>query len=474
MIVSPALLLADGLPQQALFKLNIEQINLSNTEKLSWSGVTYQLEAFPHVFVGGSLYGAMTGERGGFFSLGTEVSLRHMLSDNWLTDVGVYLGGGGGGGANVQVGGGLTFRPHLDVLYNAGAYQWGVSASHVRFPYGTVSSSQLGLSLSHSHDFYDTTSQRNQGLLEQGGLGFDRIRGISAIYHGILRNASDTNESAMMLGVRADQWLTLTSYWSAEIVGAAGGGLGGYADYLTAIGVEYPVISDRFFMGARLGVGMGGGGGALTQGGLLGKLATNVSLMMGKDMALTLEGGYLLAPLGDMQVRYASLELSTDLDKPFADTYKLEEAQYEWQIGMFNYHTVLPNNSHVSIPFSASEVVMNRFFTDYAYYGVHMMYAAKGGKYGGYGAAFVSLGYSLDLWGKMDAAFELSAGGGGGGGTAVGGGALYMGNIYLDYHVTDNVSVRLGVGRMKAWQGALDTTVSEVLLTYRYQVLERR
>ncbi len=474
MLCMPAAVVAEqGETQQALLKLDIEQINLSDTEQLGWVGATYQWQTFEDIFIGGSLYGGITGERGGFFSLGTSLTWRHQLSDTWLIDAGLYLGGGGGGGANRLVGGGLTFRPHIDVLYRMKDGAVGISASHVRFPTGTVSSNQVGLTFTHQHDFFLADTQQTQQTFEKGGFGFDRIRGVAAIYHGVLRRAGNSNERATMVGARADHWLNPTMYWSAEIVGAAGGELGGYADYLAALGVEYPVLQDRLFVGGRVGMGMGGGGGALTQGGLLGKVALNAAWYMTDDIAVTLEGGYLVAPLGDMRVKYASFELSTDLDKPFRDEYERDTTMYEWQAGVFNYHTVVPSHSASSIPFAASEITVNRFFTDSAYYGVHMMYAAKGGTYGGYGAAFVSLGYSVEIGSDISLSVEVAAGGGGGGATAVGGGALYMGNIYADYRFTENLGLRLGLGRMRALQGGLDTTVSEAMLTYRYQVLER-
>ena len=462
--------------ENALFKVSAEQIMLPSNEQLGWVGSSYLIEAFPDLFIGASLYGAVTGKRGGFFSIGPELTWRNQLLDNWYTDVGVYVGGGGGGGANKLVRGGLVVRPHLDVLYQFGHYQAGLSASHVSFPYGTISSNQIGLVFSSQNDFYHMgygKSDEFRHVALDGGLGFHRIRGTAAVYHGQLFKRN-TQETVTMLGARADQWVTPTTYWSVEVVGAAGGKLGGYAEYLISLGAEYPILDNFISIGGRIGMGMAGGGGAATQGGLLSKTAVNLTAHFGMDTQLSLEGGYVVAPQGEMRAKYFGAELAFDLDHPFSESNDFSVHRYEWEAGIFNYHTVFPSGSTTSIPLTASEIIVNRFFTEYFYYGVHMMYAAKGGSYGGYGAAFVSIGYkSQELLNDLSLAIEFAAGGGGGGATSVGGGALYMGNVYLDYKINSAIDLRIGAGRLQALQGELDTLTTEAMLTYSYGVEER-
>ncbi len=461
----------------ALMKMTVENIQLTDKESLGWVGASYLLETYDNIFVGATLYGAVTGQRGGFFSLGAEALWCKQIKDQWFSGVGIYIGGGGGGGANNLVGGGLTIRPYFDILYQLKDYQVGISTSQVRFPYGTATSRQLGFVFLSSQDFYTVKYNEQPAVAQKpvdGGIGFHRVRATVASYRGYLLR-SDVQDTATMLGARSEHWMTPTSYWGVEIVGAAGGKLGGYAEYLGFLGVEYPMWTDAINIGARIGIGMGGGAAVLTQGGMLAKAAVNLAVDITKDAQVSLESGYVAAVQGAMQAQYVGVEFTVDLDNPYAEPYNFYTTDYVWHVGAFNYHTVTPSGSVNAVPFSASEVVVNRFANEHLYYGVHMMYAAKGGRYGGYGAAFVDLGYRIPLFErKSSLSLEVAVGGGGGGGTSVGGGALYMGNIYADYQWENGVGIRLGAGRLKAFQGTLDTAVTEFLVTYEYTVKERR
>jgi len=466
----------DMVSQDTLLRVNAEQIRLSDQETLGWVGTSYLLEAAPHFFVGASLYGAATGERGGFFSIGPEFTWRNSFSDDWSSDIGLYLGGGGGGGANSLVGGGFVVRPHLDLSYSFGPYQAGLTASLVRFPTGTISSQQLGVVFSAQHDFAHLDQQPKDTSVKflQGGLGFNRIRGTVAAYNGKLLNGSKVKQTVTMLGMRADHLLSPNVYWGVEVVGAADGVLGGYGEYLATLGAELPVVQDMLHVGGRVALGMAGGGGAATKGGMLAKAGINFILDWGKRYHTSLEGGYVIAPQGRMQAQYISADLTVDLNHPYAAFDAFEIGRYEWQMGLFNYSTVIPKGSVSSVPLGGVEIRVNRFLDNHFYHGLHIMYAAQGRNYGGYGHTFADVGYRTSplLKSHVSLAAEIAVGGGGGANISVGGGALYMGNLYLDYQHSSKLGVRLGIGRLKALQGSLDTMVSEVLMTYTYDLEE--
>ncbi len=462
--------------QKALFKVSTEQIMLPDNEPLGWIGSSYLLEVYPNFYIGGSLYGAATGNRGGFFSIGSEFTWRKELSQHWSSDIGTYIGGGGGAGANSLVGGGLVIRPHLDLLYTLDNYQIGVSASNVRFPYGTISSNQMGLVFTSLNDFTHT-EQHSETIStitqSANGLGFHRIRGTAALYNGQLFESSNIDDTVTMLGMRADHFINPTTYWGIEVVGAAGGKLGGYGEYLATLGVEYPILrQDILNIGGRVGIGMAGGGGAATKGGLIAKTGITLSANLSEHYHLSLEGGYMLAPAGKMQAKYIGADLTLDLSSPYTQTSSETVSNYEWQIGIFNYHAVTLENNTKSSPFSGVEIRINRFLSEHIYHGLHIMYAAKGANYGGYGHTFADIGYRFPVLHTLSLSTEVAVGGGGGGKISVGGGALYMGNIYLDYQLNNTLKLRLGIGRLQSLKGALNTTVSELLITYDYSLTE--
>mgnify|MGYP003304615924 CR=1 FL=1 len=57
------------------------------------------------LYGGITLYGAATGRGGGFFTGGYTLGVEHKFTDNWILDLGGYVGAGGGGDA--KQGGGL-------------------------------------------------------------------------------------------------------------------------------------------------------------------------------------------------------------------------------------------------------------------------------------------------------------------------------------------------------------------------------
>ncbi|MDX8388322.1 MAG: hypothetical protein R8M46_07305, partial [Ghiorsea sp.] len=143
-------------------------------------------------------------------------------------------------------------------------------------------------------------------------------------------------------------------------------------------------------------------------------------------------------------------------------------------IGTITYNAVIPSNSPSSVPLTGVEIRVNRFINQHLYHGLQIMYAAQGSNYGGYGHTFADIGYKSSAYKDFSLSAELAAGGGGGASISVGGGALYMGNIYLDYKLNNDLNIRLGAGQLKALKGSLNTTVSELLITYNYQTLDRQ
>ena len=126
--------------------LGFERIKLPQGERLGLVGTSVLFEATDSLGVGPVVYGAATGERGGFFVGGIEAQHRLALRPGLALATGLFAGGGGGGGA--PVGGGLMLRPAATLLWDIGStLQAGLSWSMVKFPSGQIDSRQFGLVL---------------------------------------------------------------------------------------------------------------------------------------------------------------------------------------------------------------------------------------------------------------------------------------------------------------------------------------
>ena len=66
-----------------------------------------------------------------FFTGGYTFLLERPLTDNWIFDVGYYVGAGGGGAA--AQGGGLMLRPHIGLKYDFSWSALGLNYSYVNF-----------------------------------------------------------------------------------------------------------------------------------------------------------------------------------------------------------------------------------------------------------------------------------------------------------------------------------------------------
>jgi hypothetical protein len=130
-----------------------------------------------------AVYGAVSGRRGGFFTVGAEAAWRQQLVGPLGVELGVYVGGGGGAGA--PTGGGLMLRPHADLLWDFGAYALGLSISKVHFPSGQIDSTQVGLVFNAVDTFRHIPAERlapRPGAAGEPGFGFDRVQLVGGAY----------------------------------------------------------------------------------------------------------------------------------------------------------------------------------------------------------------------------------------------------------------------------------------------------
>jgi hypothetical protein len=124
----------------AQVRIGFEKVSLPRDEKMGLVGTTYLVDLGHGLSFGPAVYGAITGRRGGLFTVGAELAWSRRLAESLDLDLGYYAGGGGGGAA--PVGGGLMLRPHADLLWDFGPFRAGISWSQVRFPSGDISSSR--------------------------------------------------------------------------------------------------------------------------------------------------------------------------------------------------------------------------------------------------------------------------------------------------------------------------------------------
>ncbi|HJV94789.1 MAG TPA: hypothetical protein VJ608_02080, partial [Albitalea sp.] len=306
------------LPAQV--RLGIEKLRLPGDERMGLIGTSYLVDVGHGVSLGPAVYGAISGRRGGMFTVGAEAAWHRPLVGPLALDLGFYAGGGGGGAA--PVGGGLMLRPHVDLTWDFGPYRAGLSASQVRFANGQINSRQLGLVWSAATDFRYVSPERigeRSSISGRSGVGFDRVQAVLGVYRP--RPGVRGNSGALMpttigfVGTRLEHAIDDNAYWGLEAAGAASGGVAGYAEYLATFGTETTPLRD-VTIGARMALGMGGGGDVSVGGGLLVKGGVYVTARLTRELGLSLEGGVTAAPQGDFRALHAAASLNWILDDP--------------------------------------------------------------------------------------------------------------------------------------------------------------
>lgn len=468
---------ADTLRRRAAaVHVGFELLQLPANESIGLFGTAYLVPLGASLSVGPSVYGAVTGSRGGLFTLGAEVSWRRALAGALSLNAGVYAGGGGGGGA--PVGGGLMVRPHADLLWEVGAVSVGLSYARVRFVTGLIDGRQFGVVVRTPADFrYVALEQLHAPVAPsaRSGLGFERVHATIGAYRPLdgARRASGAplNATIGLVGVRGEQSLGGGGYWGIEAAGAATGGATGYAEYLATIGARSTLPGDRIGFGARFAVGMGGGGDVDVGGGLLVRAGAEWSIGLSDDIGLVLESGLTAAPEGSFKAQYASLALRWVLDDGVQTASAVSSVRTEWFGGVEQYTAARKDGS--TRPLQSVVLRVNRFVAPVVYVTGQARSAAGGGA-GGYTVGLFGVGAQGALSGGWTAAAELLLGAAGGGGVDTGSGIVTQPMAYLGYEAPSGIAARFGAGRIRAVSGALSGTVVELSVGFVFGVPARR
>ena len=455
-------------------RIGFEQIQFpGESQRVGLVGTTYLIDvgAASGLALGPAVYGAISGNHGGFFSLGGEVAWRHRLVGPVGVELGLYAGGGGGGGA--PSGSGLTLRPHADLVWDLGAVAVGASISKFRFSGGQVDSNQVGLVVNINSDFRFIPAERLGEPTRGGGragLGFDRVQFIGGAYRTpegkTLNDGTPLPRTISTVGVRAEHSFAGNAFWGLEANRAARGGVGGYAEYLGTVGLEGEAVRDVLTFGARAAVGMAGGGGVSTGGGLLVKGGVYGIVRLGNDFGLSLEGGYSIAPDGNFRAAQASIGVVWALDGPTTSGPAARPARTDFSFGGERYDAPRIDGSERALGMVALK--LDRYLTPNFYITGKVLSATSGGA-SGYTSALVGAGWMQPLGSGVHVGAEMLAGAAGGGGVA-GDGALVEPRLFLGVQITPTLALRAGAGRIKAIDGQLNSNVFDLSINLAYGV----
>jgi hypothetical protein len=443
--------------------LGFESLRLPGDDRMGLLGTSYLIELAPGWWLGPALYGAAAGQRGGLFTWGAEGQRRWPLGDRWALVAGLYAGGGGGGGA--PVGGGLMLRPHADLMFDFGGWEAGVTASQVRFPSGTIDSTQFGV-LVAVHDDFVFTAPGHAGQSVQftgvGGIGANRMSAAVGRY----ATASSGGKSLDYVGIRLERQLGQSLSATFSAAGAAKGGADGYAEATAGVLVLWPIGDEAIRLGAHAALGLGGGGAVPTGAGPIAKLGLAGRWQFSQQLSLEFEAGQARAFSGDLNSHYAQLSLGVMLgDAPVSagtDDSRKTLHDTAWALSVQSYARAQRKNG--SAPgLSTLGFKFARSLSEHVYLSGQAHSAITGGA-GAYSVGLIGLGLSTRLGESTPwkAGAEAMVGAAGGGGVSLHGGAIAQPMAWIGRDLGRFSRITFGAGYVRSIRGELSSPVIDV------------
>lgn len=482
--------------QPGFFRFSFDNVSMPNDgPDMGFMGLNYFADITPNLYGGIGAYGAVSGNQGGFFTLGAEAGVHREFFENWWGDAGMFIGGGGG--RSSLVGGGLMLRPHVGIAYDFRWVRLGLHYSYIHFPSGEIHSSQVGLDLDIPFDFYYVRIQdvsnnlinvANIHLLNGKFLDFQR-NDFSIILQAYKQkpgtlNVNDQVQDGTMgvIGAELDHYFTDNTFWWVKAGGAFHGVPNGYMDVIGGFGYHWALMRNGIALVPQLGVGAGGGGNVDTGGGVLIQPQLGLEVPLTSNFAARLSGGYLWAPTGELSAYTVTgaiiyhLNVATASDKPvikLADCYSTQA----WRIQLFNQTYISPQ--HAFSPRDTSinliGVQIDQLFTPIFFFSYQAASAYSGWHAGGLASGMIGPGIQTPpfLNQRLQLFGEFLVGAAGGGGLSLGGGAIVEPVVGLHYALSPAIGLQASFSQIKAVNNDLNTPVVNAGLTIKFGTLDR-
>ena len=438
--------------------------------------------------LGVASYGAVRGERGGFITLGITGEVTQRVAPSLLGHAGLFVGGGGGRSNATLVGGGLMLRADLGLSYESPSMgSVGMGISHVRFPSGSIRSTQPYLQ--YDYPFYSllatgwssTASQPASG--EQGRQSaqpqeFSLVARSYRIAPSVLRvDGQPQHARLQLMGV---QW---TSYgndgWFAQLEaeGAEGGQSSGYMQILAGGGYRV-ALGRSTALKFQAAAGPAGGGSVDTGGGLLLDAGVALQQQLAPGSSLGLSLAQVRAPSRSFSALSLGLELthrfglasatnSGSVSKLALEGFDAEHMRVRAVSQSYFKASPQWRNSDVNLSVSNLGVQVDDFVAP-QWYLTGQALTAYAGQAGAYTTGLLGAGTHRTLSPRCYFEAEALVGAAGGGGLAINGGLVTQFNAGLGVQLSKALSVQTTAGRIAAVRGPFKANVAGISLAYQF------
>ncbi len=473
------------------YRLTYDEVILPGDESMGLLGGSYLLRD-GNTYKGIGTYSAVTGERGGFFTIGLELGYYLPLSSSWRMNFSGFVGGGGGGAA--PQGGGMMLRESVSIEKNSGKSTYSLGLSAVQFPNGDIRSKQLSVGFNHRFKTLFAPMNYDLGMLDDDVLSLLSVGqhvGITQQHfsahqkyyypssNSIMTTGSKQTDVMRLLGAKISYSMGGSRFAGVATYGANGGGVDGFAQLGLFVGQKvtwFESLNSHF----EFHLAAAGGGRVQTGGGLMVGFDTSLNWLLSDGLYLGVEAGYITAPDGKFSAKSVGLLAGYQYDllsiadnvRPIFSGVKFSNQQFRWR---FAHQSYLPTDkSFRKGDLAAADdrrvdlvgVLMDLFITPEIYFSGQAIGAYNGGA-GGYAVGLFGLGYLYPVTHKFSLGTEFAMGSAGGGGIAVGSGLVAQYYLTSEYQLTPELAIDLSVGRFDSLEGEYSADLLQLSLSYR-------
>jgi len=456
------------------------------------TGIHYNLWITDKIYGGLGFYGAVSGKRGGLFTLGLNLGTKIPLTKKLFLDTGFHLGAGGG--VSAPDGGGAFILPHINMGYQFKNFTTVAGVNYINFfDNGNIEGIQLtaGIQIPVSFDYTDfDTIEKSYSFNNLVHSAWNqKSKKISLMMHFNHVHPTGNSKISSNGGILPLKGKTIhlagfeiNSYFSSnwfgffKVDGAYHGIRGGYMDILTGAGYHLSLNNKRTNILGKFGIGAGGGGGILNGGGLLLYPDISIEQHLYKNVYLAINKGFLLNPskiftsktIGFGLKYYVDYQGITSEDKNLS-SFKIKGIEFIVAEDVYLNAKRMISSTVNLFQFSFQA---NVFLNKYLYLAGKTSFANFGDA-GAYAEGIVGLGIRSKplLNNKISVFTQGLAGAAGGGDVSTGQGFIIKPSVGVYYHMNNTLNLRTEIGYVKAKGGLLSSPYFSVGLSYQIGVL---
>jgi len=453
-------------------------------------GTHYNIN-FGNFYTGLGLYSAVSGERGGFFTLGANLGYKHNITNRLFIDSGVHLGAGGGDGT--PDGGGVFILPKLNLGIDFNSFSVFGGYSYINFfDEGRIESDQiyfgflLPIKSSYSTDLHkkqyftyknlketdwNTQSSDISVLIHLNNL---KVKGKSHLTDG----TSINGETIRLAGAEFSKYISNNWLLFFRADGAYKGVEPGFMDFFVGTGYKLSMFQNKTNLVAKFGIGAGGGGGIETQGGFLINPDISLEQHITNGVYATANTGIIMRPNADFKassfgfgLKYYTQINGIDKENPNLDyTFKTIEFILKEDVYFNAKRKLNPTENLYQFSFQVNYNLNQSIYaagqTSFANFGNAGAYAE--GLVGVGIKSFLNTSKSLSLFG------QVLGGGAGGGQISTGKGFIVKPSVGLNVGLSQLLNLRVSGGYVKAKGGELNSSMLNIGLSYNFSILKSK